>query len=243
MGAISNYYKILFPSNLYISSCWLRIRLLIKIMKTGLIIFNASGHSFLNIQIGRLKNWISAEWGFHWKNFWHLTVLPSRNICTSCLFSWMTQSAHPVCKSKRDGSSVWHLSAYTYTYYSSYTHTNTYWCSSLSLCTFICTPPFSVFLSLFSSGKLKGSTNKSDYEITQTFNPPSSFHLHAFAPIFFIFYFLFLFLLYSWDTVFYTNDPHTRFSNKKNVQVCFILKLICFVQLFLVWYIASFSFF
>lgn len=117
-------------------------------MKTGLSIFNASGHSFLNIQIGRLKNWISAEWGFYSKNFWHLTVLPSGNICTSCLFSWMTQSAHPVCKSKWDGSSsVWHLSAHTYTYYSSYTHTHThtYWCSSLSLCTFICTPAFSVF--------------------------------------------------------------------------------------------------
>lgn len=159
-------------------------------MKTGLSIFNASGHSFLNIQIGRLKNWISAEWGFYWKNFWHLTVLPSGNICTSCLFSWMTQSAHPVWESKWDGSSsVWHLSAHTYTYYSSYTHTHKYILMQFTESLYIYLhSSFLCLLSQFSCGKLKGSTNKWDYKITQTFNPSSSFHLHAPNFLFFLFF-------------------------------------------------------
>lgn len=172
-------------------------------MKTGLIIFNASGHSFLNIQTGRLKNWISAELGFYWKNFWHLTVLPSRNICTSCLFSWMTQSAHPVCKSKWDGSSVWHLSAYTYTYHSSYTHTNTYWCSSLNLFIFICTPPFSVFLSLWQVEGINKQIRLQDHTDLQPtlLFPPACFCSNIFLFYFFVFTLLMGHsILYQWPS-------------------------------------------
>lgn len=82
---------------------------------------------------------------------------------------------------------------HTYTYYSSYTHTHKYILMQFTESLYIYLhSSLLCLLSLFSCGKLKGSTNKSDYKIAQTFNPSSSFHLHATNLFLFCFFALLL---------------------------------------------------
>lgn len=82
---------------------------------------------------------------------------------------------------------------HTYTYYSSYihTHTNTYWCSSLSLCTFICTPPFSVFCPCSPVASWRDQqTNQTTRSHRPSTHPPLSTCMLLIC-------FCFVFLLYS----------------------------------------------
>lgn len=82
---------------------------------------------------------------------------------------------------------------HTYTYYSSYTHTHKYILMQFTESLYIYLhSSLLCLLSLFSCGKLKGSINKSDYKIAQTFNPSSSFHLHATNLFLFCFFALLL---------------------------------------------------